>query len=1242
MTKRAVGILALMLAASVVANDASAQNRPHAGMLRYADIGPTHIVFSYANDLWTVPREGGVATPLASPPGAESFPKFSPDGKHIGFVGNYDGNRDVYTVPADGGVPQRVTFHPGRETLADWSETHGLLFFARREDLGKTSQLYVVGPDGGLPEKLPVPYGAFASIRDDGEWLAYIPYTRDQRTWKRYRGGMATDIWLFNLKTKQSKRITDWEGTDSLPMWVGSKLYFLSDREGDFRLNIWSYDPATDATTKVTDFSDYDVKWPSAGPGPDGKGEIVFQYAAGLWRLYLADGTVHEVKVTIPGARPTIRAKRTDVSSQVTSWDISPTGKRVAAEARGDIWTLPAKDGAPRNLTRSSGTAERDPSWSPDGRWIAYFSDKSGEYELQVTQSDGKGETRALTSNGNCFKESSIWSPDSKHVYFADKTGTMFIHTVESETTTRVDQSRDWGGAPRVRWSPDSRFLTYARSPRAATPRAIWIYDVEAKETKQVTSDMFDDGSPTFDRKGEWLYFVSTRNFNPTYSNVDTTFVYRNGDVILAVPLKKDQKSPWAPKSDEEEWEDDDDEQDEEDDESKDDEKDDVKDGATDDAGADAESIDAGSDAAPTDPVSGTWSGRLEGGAPIPSGGVDITLELELIDGNRVTGSMTVPMGSVTIKSGTYDAATGIITIEAEDEDGVTWSAKGEIKDGKLDASITASAFPGSFTIDARRTATSTGDAAAKSDGSKGGGAAVDVKVEIDFDGFERRAIPLPITPSNYGQLAVNHAGALIYVKRTNSGTTIHLYDIHADKKAEKKVADGGGYALSANGKKMIIARGRGVAIQNAGPGSAKTVSTAGMFAMIEPREEWNQIFNDVWRLYRDYFYVANMHGVDWEVMRESYAAMLEDCVTRGDVSYVIRELISELNVGHAYYRSGPGEPQPQVSVGMLGVDFELANGAYRIARIHEGGPWDSDARGPLSQPGVDVETGDYLLAVNGLPLDPTVSPWAAFQGIANKTTTLTVSEKPMMNDDAREVLVKPRGDETYLRYRSWIEDKRAYVAEKTNGRVGYIYVPDTGRRGQNELFRQFYGQIGKEALIIDERWNGGGQIPTRFIELLNRPRTNYWATRDSHDMPWPPDSHQGPKCMLINGRAGSGGDAFPAYFRQSGLGKLIGTRTWGGLVGISGNPGLIDGASVTVPTFGYYEKDGTWGIEGHGVDPDLEVIDDPALMVDGGDPQLDAAIKLMLEEADKAPYRPAARPGDPDRSRMGVTEQDK
>ncbi len=1115
----ALAILVSPRVAASAPTRGAADVRPHAGMLRFPDVSATHIVFVYANDLWLVPRAGGLATPLASPPGQELMPRFSPDGRTIAFVGNYEGNRDLYTLPIAGGVATRVTYHPAREMLCDWTPDGRLSYSTSGfAGLGRQAQLYTTSAAGGLPEKMPVPYGANAAFSPDGQWLAYTPHSRDFRTWKRYRGGMATDLWLFNLKTHASRKITDWEGTDTLPMWQGDAIYYLSDAGPHHRLNVWTCDTHGAKRRQVTQFEDYDVKWPSIGPGAKARGEIVFQNGASLYLLDLATEKTTSVSVTIPGDRPKIRPRNVDAQKFITRWNVSSTGKRAVFQARGDIWTVPAHEGPPRNLTRTSGVAERDPAWSPDGQWIAYLSDATGEYELYVIQSDGQGETRQLTHDGVVFRYDPTWSPDSKRITFTDATGTLYLHTVESGETLRVDTD-PWADRPRAAWSHDSRWIAYVKAGDNRLG-AIWLYDVEAGERHRVTGGMFNDSWPTFDRKGAFLYFAGNRDFStPAYADMGNSFIYAGTDILVAVPLRKDVESPLAPKSDEESWGKD-----------KDDEK------------------------------------EAEG------------------------------------EAGDEDDE------EAGDED-----KDDEEKEDK-------SAEP----------------------------------LVIDLDGMESRAIRLPVPKGAFHHLAVNHKGQLVYVRGAPRGTdgkpSVRLYDPFAKKDEDKKektvVDEAGDFRMSSDGKKLLIRKDASTLVivdAAADQKLDKPIPLAGMTARIDPRKEWKQIFNEAWRLHRDFFYVPNMHGVDWPGLRKHYGAMLADCVSREDVTYVIGEMISELNVGHAYVRGlGDVEKQPSVSVGMLGCDFELHDGAYRITRIYEGAPWDLDGRGPLSRPGLDIKTGDYLLAVNGAPIDTTRDPWAAFQGLAGRAATLTVGESPRMDDAARDVVVKPVGSESAVRYRAWIETNRAYVADRTDGRVGYIHVPDTSINGQNNLFRQFYGQVDKAALIIDERWNGGGQIPTRFIELLNRPITNYWARRHGHDWPWPPDAHQGPKCMLINGMAGSGGDAFPAYFRQAGLGKLIGMRTWGGLVGISGNPRFIDGGSTSVPTFGYYEKNGTWGVEGHGVDPDIEVIDDPARMAGGADPQLDAAIDHILKELERHPYAPPHRPAPPDRHGMGVVEADR
>lgn len=1235
----AAGMLPLLFAGQTLFADVN----PHGGMIRYPDVSDSNIVFVYANDLWIVPREGGAARPLASPPGAETNPKFSPNGQTIAFAGNYEGDRDIYTIPIEGGVSTRVTHHPDGERITDYSSTGIVFNSSGLAGLARQDQIFTVGPEGGLPEELPVPYGAAGAVSDDGQWLAYTPFNRDARTWKRYRGGLASDIWLFNLENGASRKITEWEGTDTIPMWHGETVYYLSDAGPEARLNIWAYNSRTQERRQVTSFNDYDVKWPSIGPGPNGEGEIVFQLADALHLLNLRTASTTEVSMTIPGDRPTIRTQTIDASEFMQSAGISSTGKRAVVGARGDVWTLPAEEGIPRNLTRTDGVYERNPAWSPDGRWIAYFSDASGDYELYITQSDGQGETKQLTEESSTFYTSIVWAPDSEKIAFTDKAGNIHLHSTATGETKIIDTDPfafDFSSNS-LNWSHDSRWLTYALAGEQFTTRVI-VYNTETDQRHEVTAGMFTDSQPAFDRKGDYLYFTSARSFAPTYSDVDTTFVYDDSQVLLAVPLRDDIESPWLPESDEEEWEEETGAEEAEEGEAKgDDETEDDDEDVADDEGDAQEEPEEEQEPAPDDGISGTWNCTVDAEGLPP--GLEVTLYLTLSDDNSITGSVSTTMGGGTV-SGTFTPTgegEGELNLTIVTDAGDTATVTAKVSDNSMTGEVSADMFAG--------TITGTRDVSATDEDADD---AADDKpaetVEIDLDGFEGRAILLPVPPGSFNQLAVNDKNQLLYARTSQrsdgGGAAIQVFDIDSDDKAEKNVVAGAaGFDISGDGKKLLIRRGNGFAILNASAGaSPKNVPTDNMRVRIDPRKEWKQIFNDAWRLMRIYFYDPNMHGVDWAAIREQYEPMIDDAVNREEVSFVISEMISELNVGHAYYFGGDVEDQPSESVGMLGVDFELDNGAYRIAKIHQGAPWDVDARGPLSQPGVDVNEGDYLLAVNDEPLDTSRDPWAAFVGLAGATVKLTVSEDPELNDNDREVLVEPIASEVDLRYRDWIEANRSYVEEQTGGKVGYVYVPDTGVNGQTNLVRQLQGQLRTPALIIDERWNGGGQIPTRFIEILNRPVTNYWARRDQNDWPWPPDAHQGPKCMLINGPAGSGGDAFPYYFRQAGLGKLIGSRTWGGLVGISGTPGLIDGAVVTAPTFAFYEVDGTWGVEGHGVDPDIPVVADPAKMQDGGDPQLDAAIAHMLEELERNPYVAPSRPPSPDRSGMGLPEEDK
>ncbi len=1152
---------------------ACAQDIPEAGMLRYPDVSATHIAFAYADDLWIVSREGGVAMPLASPLGSEMHPRFNDDGTQIAFVGNYEAGEDLYIVPSTGGIAQRFTYHPAKEMLCDWTPDGALLFSSNEyAGLQRMSQLLTISEEHPFAELLDVPYGSNGAISPDGQWLAYTPYSRDTRTWKRYRGGMASDIWLFHLESHRSQQVTDWEGTDTLPMWHDDQLYYLSDAGPEHRLNIWKFDTNTQTREQITKHANLDVKWPAMGPGPSGAGEIVYQQGSALRLLDLSTGKSKAVEIRMPGDRPRIRRQIVDAAEFISGASISPEGKRVAIEARGDIWTAPAKHGTPRNLTATSGVAERYPAWSPDGRWIAYFSDASGEYELMIMQSDGRGETRQLTEDGTHWRYSPVWSPDSKRIAFTDKTGAIYLHTLASMLTKKVDREPS-GSQPTLTWSHDSRFIGYDKS--ADTPvgnQAIWVYDIDQEKALQLTSGYFSDSQPAFDRAGEFLYYQSNRRFsNPQYEDLGTSFIYRDTGVLLALPLRAEVKNPLLPKVDQVSWKQQADEPEK-------------KGEGKSDADADAKKNRA----------KNKKKAKKKDNKPAQEKDED-----GQTDSDNNHQSLTADKDEHKDKDSNKNKAKAG---EANEEDG-----QGE-------------------------------------DGDQGKAQSEPKDLEIEFEGAERRSIPLPIASGSFGSLVVNKKGQLIYRRQGTDGpSTIHLFDIHAEDPKQEDVGGGGAFELSADGQKLLLMQGGKLSIAEAaaGKGPGEAVSTEGMLTTIEPRLEWEQIFHEAWRLQRDFFYDPQMHGVDWSAVRKRYAKLLKDANSRSDVGFIIGEMISELNVGHAYYRGTDTDADaPSSKAAVFGCRLQASEGRFRVAEFWQGAAWDTDAQSPLQVAGVRV--GQYLLDIEGRELTTDANPYAALQGLGGKLVTITVSDDPQRDADDRRIDVRLPSDDSDLRFRHWIEKNRAHVAQASEGRIGYIYVTNTGQPGQNDLFRQFYAQADKDALIIDDRWNGGGQIPTRFIELLNRPATNFWARRDGRDWRWPPDSHQGPKCMLINGLAGSGGDMFPALFKQAGLGKLIGRRTWGGLVGISGGPSLIDGASVTVPSFAYYELDGTWGIEGHGVDPDIEVIDDPAQMLDGADPQLTAAIEHLQQELKDHPFVPPERPAYPDRAKMGLTPADK
>jgi tricorn protease len=1073
-----------------------------ARMLQYPDVSATHIAFEYGGDIWIVPKAGGLANRVTSAKGEEFLPRFSPDGSLIAFNGNYDGNIDIYTVPALGGLARRVTHHGMSDRMADWYPGGDRLLFASGMESGKQrfSQFYAVLRDGGLPVKLPIPYGEFGCLSPDGKKLAYTPLTRTYRTWKRYRGGMAPDIWVFDLEKMTAENITDNDANDEFPMWHGDTVYFLSDRGPSSRFNIWACDVATKATRQVTKFEDFDIHFPAAGPS-----EIVFEAGGKLYLYDFAAGQTREVKVEVVTDEATLMPKLESVEKLIQNASPAPDGKRAIFEARGELFSVPAENGNVFNLTQSSGSAERYPAWSPDGKSVAYWSDRSGEYELVVRDPAAGSEGKTLTSYGPGYRYQPYWSPDGKRLAFIDKAMDIQIYELASGKTVKVDKGRFMFQGEldhfAVSWSADSRWLAYSRD-LDNRHSALFIYDAREGKTRQATSGFYNESQPTFDPDGKYLYVLTNRTLQPLYGDLDSTFIYANSTNIAAVPLRTDVASPLAPKNDQ-------------------------------------------------------------------------------------TGEKKDEAGKKPGEEAKPGEKAGAKTEEQK-------------KEAKAEKGEKAEEAP--------------------------------KEVKIDFEGFEDRLVVLPPEAGNYDNLQ-GVPGKIVYHRGSNTGSEskarpVRFYDL--DKREEKTIAeDVDGFRLSADKKKLLVAKAGSFFVIDVAADQKleKKMPTAQLEMTIVPRDEWRQIFNDAWRIERDFFYDPNLHGVDWQAMRVRYGRLIDDAVTREDVNYIIGELIAELSASHTYRGGGALERGPVQPVGYLGVDWEASGGAYRIKKIIRGAPWDSEARSPLDRPGAGVKEGEYVLAVNGRSVDPAADPWAPFAGLAGKTVELIVNAKPD-RAGARTVVIETMTDETRLRNLAWIESNRARVDKASGGRIGYIYVPSTGIDGQNELLRMFLAQIDKEGLIVDERFNDGGQIPDRFIELLNRKPLAFWAVRDGVDWQWPPIANFGPKVMLINGWSGSGGDAFPDYFREAGVGPLIGMRTWGGLIGISGSPDLIDGGGVTVPTFRMYKPDGKWFAEGHGVDPDIRVVDDPAQLAKGVDPQLERGIQEVME---LLKTRPAAKPKRPE-----------
>lgn len=1095
-----VPVIALALAAALLPRPAAAQGDDEelTRLLRYPDVHGNTIAFSYAGDLWTVDADGGVARRLTSGEGLELFPKFSPDGRWIAFTGDYGGTRQVHVIPAEGGTPRQLTFRndvgelPPRggidNRVLGWTPDGGrVVFGAHRLPWSDRWEVpYAVPVAGGMEEPLGPPQGSAASLSPDGTKVVYTPLTREFRTWKRYHGGTAQDLWTFDLTDGSgARRLTQYDGTDNQPQWLGDTIYFTSDRTGG-KLNLYALDAPGEGEAEagmpeprqLTHHDTWDVLWPSAGDS-----SVVYEAGGWIWRFDPATGESARVPIRVYGDFAGRLPYFASVEDEVGTAGISPTGARALFGARGDVFTAPAGEGEVRNLTRSQGVRERGPVWSPDGAQVAYWSDRSGEYELYVRPADGSGEERRLTTDGATdpvWRSDARWSPDGTKIAFSDHRTRLRVLDVASGDVTTVDHG-NYGDVTDHRWSPDGRWLAYTKAGESQLP-SVWIHDLTSGTSHRLTSDDTAEAAPVWDPKGRYLYFLSNRDFNLTFSGFEFDFLYTDPTRIYVGLLTDDAPPVLLPESDEE---------------------------------------------------------------PTAHG-------------------------------------------EGEDEGG----------DG------------------------------APADGSGDEPAAVAVEPE----GFESRVRAIPGPPGQYGSLAAVDDGVL-YLAGQGAEASLRLFDLAAEE--EKTVLEGVvAFELAAGGEKLLYrsAEGHwGIADSRPGPmATSHELELAGLEMLIDPPAEWHQEFVDGWRILRDWFYDPGMHGLDWQAMREKYEPLVEHMAHRSDLDFLLGELGAELSAGHVYVQTSD-DWQPERREGaLLGAEVSAdPSGYFRIDEIFPGENWHEDFRSPLTEPGVDVDEGDLILAVDGVSTQGVDNLFRLLAGKAERVVTLTVASSAS-GADAHDERVRPVSGETDLRYLAWVESRRRYVEERSGGRIGYIHLPNTAEEGSRELFKGYYAQASEDALILDDRYNGGGFIPDNMIELLERPFLSYWVQRHALPGTTPNFVHRGPKAVLINGYAGSGGDAFPWYFRERGLGPLIGTRTWGGLIGISGNPSLADGGAILAPTFRFVTPEGIYAVEGRGVEPDVLVVDRPDLEAQGIDPSLDRAIEYLLQELEENPPAPLVVPDPP------------
>jgi tricorn protease len=1059
----------------------SAQNINDTRLLWQPTISKNLIAFIYAEDLWVANKDGSYPRRLTVSEGSESNPVFSPDGNMIAFTGQYDGNTDVFVVPVTGGVPKRLTWHPGADLVRDFSPDGKKILFAsqRNSFTSRYFQLFTVDIASGAEQQLQIPNAYWASYSPDGNSIAYttIPDRFDQ--WKNYRGGTMSRIWLYEIKSHNVIEIPKPKGgsNDSKPVWRGNKVYFRSDRDGEF--NLYSYDPNTKTVSELSKFKDFPI---SSLEGTSD--EIIFSQAGFLHVYNSSTNNISRIKIGIGADLLDQRTRFVKGEQYIRSADISPSGARIVLDYRGDIVTLPAQKGDLFNLTNSPGVHENQPSWSPNSKFIAYFSDASGEYELHIKNQEGGTEPKIIKLNGSGFYANIHWSPDSKKVAFVDNGRRLYVTDIASGMTIKIAEDANYNrGAFRElfgSWSSDANFISYTTIAETNFERA-WVYSLSENKSYPVTDALSNVTEPTFDPSGKYLYLLASTDAGPVVNWFDQSSQDMEAtNAIYLITLQKSVQSPFAKEN-----------------------------------------------------------------------------EIE------------------------------------------------EVKD---------TSSKQAYKADSNRT-----------------------KLKIDWDGIQNRIVPFPVATGRYGSLSALKEGELFYLSAAPHGsaaTMLNLYNFK--KRKEEPIMSADVYIISAKGEKtLFLTKGKwGIAATGQKPTPESMINTSTLQVKISPKEEWKNIFNEAWRVNRDYFYDPNMHGVNWPAMKKKYEIFLPDVASTNDLYRIMTWMFSELSVGHhRFAATGDRRVNPDiVPGGLLGADFETHNNRYRIKKIYGGLNWTPDLRSPLTEPGINVQVGDYILAVNGEDVTADKNFYSYFENTADKIVTLTVATSADGNNK-RNVKVVPVASEVALRNRDWVEGNMRKVNEAANGQIAYVYVPNTAVEGHEYFKRYFFPQANRSGIIIDERFNGGGQLADYYIDILKRPVQSYWRYRYGKDQKAPNASIQGPKVMLIDETAGSGGDYLPYLFRQAKLGTLVGKTTWGGLVGILGFPEFIDGGGVTAPNLAFYDEKG-FGIENVGTPPDVEVEQWPSEVINGHDPQLEKAIQIVMEELKNNPPKKVSNPKFPIKAR--------